>query len=75
MAQAGEGHVCGGCAQPMRRLYDLNGAVIMRPWGYSLPPGHPEYWAKGFDDPLPRPNATFRGRGRNARVDNEHYAP
>lgn len=71
MAQAGAPAPCAVCAAPMRRVYDLNVGVIMRPEGYSLPHGHPDFW-KGFNDPLPRSNDSLRGRAKRARPGPDH---
>ncbi|MCC6629669.1 MAG: zinc ribbon domain-containing protein [Chloroflexi bacterium] len=66
MADAGQLATCPTCAQPMRRLYDTSGPVIMRPVGFSRRGGDPDYW-HGFNDPLPPPTTWRRGR-HNQRV-------
>lgn len=64
MAQAGDAAPCPECGVAMRRLYDTRGAIIMRPWGYSLPMGHPDYW-RGYTAPVAEKLGWQRGSGPN----------
>jgi len=65
MAQAGEPAACSDCGAEMRRVYGYS-RVIMRPWGYSLPQGHPDYW-KGFEAPVPAPQSWQGGASKQTR--------
>jgi putative FmdB family regulatory protein len=38
---------CPECGGHTRRVYSSPG-IIIRPWGYNLPPGHPDYFK--FDE-------------------------
>lgn len=47
--EAGSPTSCPACGGTARRVYTAP-PVIFRPPGYSLPPGHPDYW-KDFAAP------------------------
>lgn len=70
MAQASDPVHCPACAAPMVRIYDVDGtAIIMRPWGYATPYGHPDYWT-GFDAPVPAKRDWQKSRiGRTKKAD------
>lgn len=72
MAEAGDSAPCAECGQPMRRIYDTSGPIIIRPPGYSLKPDEPGYW-ETFDVPPPVPQAWQRGRGQRVTPGGPHY--
>lgn len=44
---------CPTCGEPAPRVWSM-GPVIFRPWGYSLPMDHPDFW-KNVKDREDRP--------------------
>jgi putative FmdB family regulatory protein len=52
MADAGQPSSCPVCGATARRVFNPS-CVAIRPDGYNLPYGHPDYWS-GFDDPVVR---------------------